>query len=204
MSSIKEKVFKFLKQNEILPGSRILIGLSGGPDSTTLLHILDQLKTSYPLSLACAYLDHGLRPIQEIEEEIALVKKICADLGVRLETERLARGYLKSSARSAGRSLEEAARQQRYSFLRDCAGRMGCEYIALGHSADDQIETLIMRFFQGVDITGLSGIPPRRGRVIRPIFDCRREEILEFLPVIWLIPRIQPISALNIYGIPSV
>ena len=76
----------------------------------------------------------------------------CSNLGLDLHWQRLAQGVLGQRARNTGRSLEEVARQARYAFLNEAASRAGCDYIAVGHTADDQVETVVMRFFQGVDL----------------------------------------------------
>jgi tRNA(Ile)-lysidine synthase len=88
---------------------------------------------------------------------------------------------LEGQARAGGRSLEELARQFRHRFLSATAERLGCRLIALGHTADDQAETLIMRFFQGAGVGGLAGIPERRGRLVRPLLGTRRAELLGYL-----------------------
>lgn len=187
MSSIKsqpdfkEKVLRYFKENGIPEHSRVLIGFSGGPDSNALLHVLVSLKERFPLSLTSAYMYHGIRPQEELEREFTFVKQICSSLNVKLVHERIAHGYLEKAAQSTGRSLEDVARQQRYSFFNDRADKLDCDFIALGHTEDDHIETLIMRFFQGVDITGLSGIPPKRENIIRPLFFCTRKEVLSYL-----------------------
>jgi len=180
-ATIKEKVLSYLRGNGIPPRAGVLVAVSGGPDSTALLHALVQLGDAHPLMLSCAYLDHGLRDRGEIEQETQLVGRLCARLGVSLTVESLPHGALRRLAARSKRSLEEAAREKRYAYLRACADRDGSHFIALGHTADDQVETLIMRFFQGADVTGLAGIPARRGRIIRPLIACSREEVLDYL-----------------------
>jgi tRNA(Ile)-lysidine synthase len=129
--------------------------------------------------LCAAYLDHGLRPAAERAAELAFVRRACAELGVPLRAGALPPGSLAAEAR--GRSLEQVAREHRYGFLAKAAEELGCAYIALGHTADDQAETLIMRFFQGTGPGGLAGIPERRGCYLRPLLECGRAELQAWL-----------------------
>jgi tRNA(Ile)-lysidine synthase len=126
-------------------------------------------------------LDHGIRSRSETDDELRFVQSCCSRLEVGLVWERLDPGVLQKRAETTGASLEETARLARYEFLRAAAVQRGCDWIALGHTADDQVETVLMRFFQGVDISGLSGIPVIRDDLIRPLIECSREEILHYL-----------------------
>ena len=178
---IERKVLSYLQSEGIEKGAKLLIAFSGGPDSTVLLHILKDLQTDFPFTLCCLYVDHGIRRGHEIKREIDFIVRTCRALSVKLTIERIPPGELQAAARSSGQSLEHIARQKRYEFLYRCAEKSGCRYIALGHNANDQLETLIMRFFQGSNFSGLTGIPRRRGKIIRPIFFCSREEVLRYL-----------------------
>jgi len=178
---IERKVLRYLQSEDIEKGAKLLIAFSGGPDSTALLHILKELQTDFPLTLCCLYVDHGIRHGDEIEREIDFIIKTCRALSVGLIIERIPPGELQAAARSSGQSLEHVARRRRYEFLYRCAQHTGCRYIALGHTANDHLETLIMRFFQGSDFSGLTGIPRRRGKIVRPIFFCSRDEVLQYL-----------------------
>lgn len=178
---IERKVLRYLQSEDIERGAKLLIAFSGGPDSTALLYILKDLRTDFPRSLSCLYVDHGIRRGEEIEREIDFIISTCRALSVKLRIERIPPGELRALARNSGQSLEDIARRKRYEFLYRCAEHAGCRYIALGHTANDHLETLIMRFFQGSDFSGLTGIPRRRGKIIRPIFFCSRDEVLQYL-----------------------
>jgi tRNA(Ile)-lysidine synthetase-like protein len=180
-SGCEEQVRHYLIRQEIEPRSHLLVAFSGGPDSSALLAILAGLRSSFPLVLSAAHLDHGLRSAAERAEELRQVTSRCRELKIELVHEAVPPGRLRRLARCGGRSLEDVARQERYAFLRRAASKLGADYIALGHNADDQAETLIMRFFQGSDIGGLRGIPRARGKILRPLIDCRREEIVACL-----------------------
>jgi tRNA(Ile)-lysidine synthase len=178
---LEGRILRFFRRQGLSLSSRVLVGFSGGPDSRALLELLASLAKVHPLSLSAAYLDHGLRPEAERREEEVLVGRACASLGVPLQRGALAPGLLERRARESGRSLEELAREFRHRFLSQTADRLGCQLIALGHTADDQAETLIMRFFQGAGVGGLAGIPERRGRLVRPLLGTRRTELLRYL-----------------------
>jgi tRNA(Ile)-lysidine synthase len=154
-----------------------LVAFSGGSDSRALLGLL--AARGGARRLAAAYLDHGLRPKVERAAELEHVRRVCAGLGLSLRVGCLPPGSLAAEAR--GRSLEQVARERRYRFLMEVAREQDCDYIALGHTADDQAETLIMRFFQGAGLGGLGGIPERRGPFIRPLLACRRAELQAWL-----------------------
>jgi tRNA(Ile)-lysidine synthase len=179
--TVEEKVLRYFRRFGIVPGSTVLIALSGGPDSLCLLSVLHQLRDRYPVSLSAAYLDHGIRTAPEREGELEFVRSSCAAMGIDLSWERLPQGLLEKRSGDTGGSLEDVARQARYAFLREAAARKACDYIAFGHTADDQIETVVMRFFQGAGLGGLPGIPPIRRDLIRPLIDCTRAQILDYL-----------------------
>jgi tRNA(Ile)-lysidine synthase len=178
---LEQRVLHYLHRYEIGRGSKVLVAFSGGPDSLCLLRVLQRIGNRHPLALRAAYLDHWIRPEAERKTERRFVRATCSRLGVELSWHGFSEGVLEQRAESTGRSLEEIARRARYEFLGSAASQTGCEYIALGHTADDQVETVVMRFFQGVDLSGLPGIPPRREELIRPLIDCTRSEILGYL-----------------------
>jgi tRNA(Ile)-lysidine synthase len=172
------KVTTTIKKHSMLSGEeRILIGLSGGPDSVCLLYILNNLRDKFMLDLYAVYIDHGLRP-EEIPDEVEFCKKLCERLSVPFITKVI---DVKTYAKEQGLNKQEAARELRYRTFEETACEVKANTIALGHTADDQLETFLMRFFRGSGPAGLSGIPPVRGSIIRPLIDTERREIEEFL-----------------------
>ena len=153
----------------------VLVALSGGPDSTALLHVLHKLAPRLGIRVAAAVIDHGLR--RESAEEARMVCRRCRDLALRCETVRVEVAGL----RRRHVSLQEAAREARLAALSELASRWGCHKVALGHTADDQAETVLFRILRGTGVEGLAGIPYRRDCFIRPLLDVRRAEILSFL-----------------------
>ncbi len=167
--------------------SRVLIGVSGGPDSTALLHAVDRLKSHLGFTLAAAHLDHMLR--DESHEEAEFVREMCARLGVPAYCDRR---DVREFARREGMSVEQAGRVQRYEFFEEARKRAGADLIATAHHRDDAVETFFLRVLKGSSLAGLGGIPPVRGRIIRPFIDATRDEIIAFLDAEGLEYRLDP------------
>ncbi|MDC7232397.1 MAG: tRNA lysidine(34) synthetase TilS [Spirochaetales bacterium] len=166
----------------------VVCALSGGPDSTALLYLLNHLKTKIPFSLAAAYVDHGIRSDAERSEEALHVERLCDDLTVPLYTKRLSPGFLESYARLKGCGVEAAARTYRYHFFDRVRSRLnsspeagGDILFALGHNRNDQCETFLMRLFGASSLEGLKGIPRKRGPYIRPLMNTSRQDIEAYL-----------------------
>jgi tRNA(Ile)-lysidine synthase len=146
-------------------GETVLVGVSGGADSVALLHVLLALAPSLRLHLHALHVDHALRPDSAADAEF--VVSLGVRLGVPVDVARV---------RVGDGSVEAAARMARHAALEACAERLGAQRIALGHTADDQAETLLMRMLEGTGVRGLAGIPHVRGRVIRPLLDARHRD----------------------------
>ena len=156
---------------------KVLVGLSGGPDSVCLLHVLHRLKDRLALDLAALYIDHGLRP-DETRAEIEFCSQLCGELSVDFLDRPI---DVRTYAKEHGSNLQEAARELRYMTFESVAYEIGAKKIALGHTVNDQLETFFMRMFRGSGPRGLSGIPPGRGMIIRPLLDVDREDIENYL-----------------------
>jgi tRNA(Ile)-lysidine synthase len=173
---VLSQVLHTIREQALLgAGERVLVAVSGGPDSTALLHALKQLASRLHIGLVAATVDHGLRP--ESGSEAALVAERCRALGVACEI--LVVDV--KAARHAHVSWQEAARNVRLSALQEAAVRLGCARVALGHTADDQAETVLFRIVRGTGVGGLAGIPYQRGIFVRPLLDVRRKGIMAFL-----------------------
>jgi tRNA(Ile)-lysidine synthase len=158
-------------------GETVLVGLSGGPDSVCLLRALDIIRPSLNLSLYALYIDHGLRP-DETPMEIDFCKNLCERLSVPfIHREIDVKGY----ALMHGLGKQEAGRELRYALFDEVSASINARKVALGHTADDRAETFIMRLLRGAGTKGLSGIPPVRKNIIRPLIDVERREIEKFL-----------------------
>jgi tRNA(Ile)-lysidine synthase len=173
---VLSRVLGTIREHGLLAkGDRVLVAVSGGPDSTALLHVLLKLAPRLGITLAVASVDHGLR--EESAREAGLVAERCRVAGLDCEVVVVDVG----KARRQHVSVQEAARNARLSALQQAAARLGCAKVALGHTADDQAETVLFRILRGTGIAGLAGIPYQRGRFVRPLLDVRREEVLAFL-----------------------
>ena len=165
-----EKVFGTIRRHAMLAGGEtVLVGVSGGADSVALLHALLALRPRLGLTLHVLHVNHGLRP--EADSEAAFVEDRGLRWGVPIIVERV------HVVAEAGESLEAWARRQRYAAFSKWARAVGASRVALGHTADDQAETVLMRLLEGAGPRGLTGIPPVRGRYIRPLIEVRRREI---------------------------
>ncbi|HEV8585813.1 MAG TPA: tRNA lysidine(34) synthetase TilS [Methylomirabilota bacterium] len=151
-------------------GETVLVSVSGGADSVALLHVLKTLAPPLALTLHVLHVDHGLRPDSARDGEF--VRALGARLGVPVEVVRVQVGT---------GSVEAAARAARHAALEAAADRAGATRIALGHTADDQAETLLMRLLEGTGVRGLAGIPAVRGRLIRPLLESRHRATVAML-----------------------
>lgn len=177
--NIIERVRRTIESHTLLvPGDRVVVGLSGGADSVSLLEILSSLKDEYNLTLIPAHLNHRFRGDESDGDD-----RFCRDISARHGLKLVSEGVdLPALIREKGLSPQAGARQVRYDFFRRTAAARGASRIALGHHADDQAETFLMRLLRGAGSRGLSGIPVYRDPgVIRPLLEIRRREILEFL-----------------------
>lgn len=174
VTNVRESILKF---GMLKGGERVLLAVSGGADSTAMLHALHALKDELGLKLAVCHLNHNLRGA-ESERDFNFVKKTAKGLGILFEGKKLKPGELK---KLKGESLQAAAREKRYAFFEEAAGKRASDRVALGHTLDDQAETVLMRLIKGSGPEGLSGIPPVRDRFIRPLIETSREEVEGFL-----------------------
>jgi tRNA(Ile)-lysidine synthase len=175
---ITERVKQTITKYSMLSGGeRVLVGLSGGPDSVCLLHILSELRDDFNLTLLPIYIDHGLRP-EERDAEIDFCRSLSDSLDIPFAVKEV---DVRDFSEREGFSIQEAARILRYGAFEDYAYSMDADRIATGHNADDQAETVVMRLLRGSGAKGLSAIPPVRGKIIRPLIETGRQEIEEYL-----------------------
>src|SRR5262245_38931592 len=159
------------------PGSRVLAAVSGGSDSVALLFLLRDLAENGKFALAgLAHLNHGLRSTADRDE------RFCRELAERMHLRIMVKKEdVKRHARGRNLSVEDAARRIRYDFLEQAADALGADRIAVGHTQDDQAETFLLQLIRGSGLTGLAGISPRRGRIIRPLLDVSRGDLRRYL-----------------------
>jgi tRNA(Ile)-lysidine synthase len=163
----------------LIPGEQVIVAVSGGPDSVALLSVLLALHSSWDLCLWAVHFDHGLRGI-ESQNDAKFVKDFCDRIGIDLTIRNL--DLQRSMARERGESLQQYASKVRYEALFRIADEKGAMKIALGHTADDQAETVLMWMIRGSGTGGLGGMSPvRNSSVIRPLLGFSRAEILGYL-----------------------
>jgi tRNA(Ile)-lysidine synthase len=175
--SLPSRALRTLRAHQMVPpGGRVLVALSGGPDSVVLLHVLLALQRLGELVVAgAAHFNHRLRDAAADDERFC--RELAAELGLPIE---VGGDDVRALARAQHRSLEDAARTARYAFLEAAADRGGADAIAVGHSMDDQAETFLLRLLRGAGPRGLAGIRPKAGRVIRPLLEVSRADLRAF------------------------
>jgi len=173
---IVHKIVRLSTDRQLLArGDAIIAGISGGADSTALLHIL--ASSGLDLRLTAVYIDHGLRP-GETDAELAFTKKLAESLGATYLASRV---EVRAYQREQGYSLEEAARILRYRELENIRAAHDARAIAVGHTADDQVEELLLRLTRGTGLKGLSGMAAMHRRIIRPLLTESKTSLLAYL-----------------------
>ena len=175
MPGLIQQVKQTIKEWKMLSGGQTVVAaVSGGADSVVMIHLLLELSEELGLRIIAAHMDHGLRG-EESRRDHDFVKGLAKRLGLEFVSKRLKKGELKG----LGGSPQEAARVKRYAFFSDVALKYKAQRVALGHTSDDQAETVIMRLLKGSSLSGLSGIPPVRGVFVRPLIQTSRASVEE-------------------------
>ena len=184
------------KYNLLQKGDKVVLGLSGGPDSVCLLHILKQLENEYDISIYAAHLNHQIRGI-EAQKDVMYISNLCDSLGVKLFVKSInVPAYCKENSLS----IEEGARKLRYEMFYEIKQKTKSNKIAIGHNLNDQAETILMRLMRGTGLQGLKGIEYKRDdTIIRPILDIERSSIEKYCDEYNLNPRIDSTNLENIY-----
>jgi len=193
---LAERVAVYIGRHGLVSaGETVVVGVSGGPDSACLLHVLAGWRDTLGIGLHVAHLNHTLRGA-EADGDAEYVSGLARALGV---TASLGLRDVRSYRTEHRLSLEEAARQVRYEFLAETAVSVGAKTVALGHTADDQAETVLMRLVRGAGALGLQGMQPLTEwgsiggvtglRVIRPLLEASRPEVEAYCQQHNLAPR---------------
>ena len=174
---LEKKVRETIERyNLVEKGDKIIVALSGGPDSMCLLYTLNKMKKELDLSIHCVYLNHMIR--EEAREDEKLITSFCQNQNISLS---IYRRNVPELSKKLKLSLEECGRLIRYRILRKELKTKKFTKIATAHHLDDNIETLLMRMFKGTSIKGLSVIKPKKGKIIRPLIECTKSEILQYV-----------------------
>ena len=178
MDSLIEKIKKTLVDHKMVDsGDSVLVGVSGGPDSVALLHGLFELKSEFGVDLAVAHLNHSARG-EESDGDAEFVKDLGKTFGIKTWVEKENVAAHKTATKS---SFQEAARDLRLEFFQKVMKQARANKIALGHTMDDQAETVLMNLLRGSGLKGMGGMRPVRHPYIRPLFGCSRSEVIRFL-----------------------
>jgi tRNA(Ile)-lysidine synthase len=173
-----EKVRRYISENSLInSGDRIVVSLSGGPDSVALLHILHEIRDELGIELWAFHLNHMLRGGESDSDE-EFCEKLCCSMGVELFS---FRDDIAGRSADEKISVEAAGREKRYAILQEiCSGRR-INKIATAHNLNDNAESVLMNIIRGTGMNGLCGIRPKRGNIIRPMLCVRKTEVLGYL-----------------------
>lgn len=163
------------KYNMLEKGDKIVVGVSGGPDSMTLLHILQKFKEKYDIEIFVAHINHMIRENAKIDEKY--VEDYCKKNNIQCFVKR---ADVVAKAQIDKNGVEEAGREVRYNFFNEVLKRTNSNKIAIAHNLNDNSETVIMNCLRGTGLAGLKGIEPKRGKYIRPLIETPREEIEKY------------------------
>src|SRR6056297_1545842 len=184
MSSIAETLQTALltsaEEVGLEPGDTLCIAFSGGPDSTALLSLLKSIQSKLSLDLYAVYIDHGIRTLIEREQELRIVRSLCSSLDIPLYIKFLPPGYIRRHDNEQ-LGTEASARVYRYAFLHKIAEVVESRFTALGHTFDDQVETVLMRCFQGSGPKGLKGISSQTDWLWRPLLNISKTDLHDYL-----------------------
>ena len=193
---MEEQVLRTIKKyNLINNGDKIVIGVSGGPDSICLLHVLNAIKKKLEFEIFVAHINHMIRDVADIETEY--VKEFCKDLGVPCFVKKV---DVISIAKQEKRGTEETGRDIRYDFFNEILLKTGANKIATAHNKNDKVETMVFNMLRGSGLSGLKGIEPKRDeKYIRPLIEIERDEIEEYCNKNNLNPKYDESNLENIY-----
>ena len=196
----KNKVHHFIQKFDLIQeNSKLLVGVSGGPDSLVLLHFLKHNQSIWNYDIIVAHVDHMFRG-EESYEDYLFVEQTCKQWGIMFEGTRIdVPAYMKRT----GESAELAARNLRFAFFEEMMKKHDCTTLVLGHHGDDQVETMLMRLTRGASGKARAGIPSKRafvnGCIIRPFLVVTKSEIKDYASFYQLKPRLDPSNEENDY-----
>jgi tRNA(Ile)-lysidine synthase len=177
-STLHRRVLATIERHSMVrPGDRIGVAVSGGADSVALLRLLGEMQAQLGIRLLVLHFNHQLRGTEADQDEL-FVAILAREFGFDFVADR---ADVAGAARRNGWNLEDAARRLRYRFFESTASAKGLHRVAVAHTADDQAETVLGRLFRGTGPTGLAGIHPVSGQIIRPLLDIRRQELRDYL-----------------------
>ncbi len=199
--NLEEKILKTIETYQLVKkGDKIVLGVSGGPDSMCMLHTFinlcqdDQKSPSLLAQIVVAHVNHMLR--KESEEEEQYVKKFCEKNGIEFYAKRI---DVQKMAHTNKTGIEETGRTARYEFFNEVLKQTKATKIAVAHNQNDKIETILLHLLRGSGMEGLKGIEPKRGNIIRPLIACERTQIEQYCEQNHLHPKIDKSNFDNTY-----
>lgn len=169
IQTVQKILAKYIEVND-----RVILAVSGGPDSMCLLDLCRRILK--PEQIVVAHFDHHVR--EDSGRDAAIVRDYCAKHGLVFE---LSEADILDEAENQKRTVEEMGRILRYAFFRELREKYGAKYIVVAHHGDDQIETILMHFVRGTNLHGLSGMSEMEGDILRPLLSCTKKELLEYI-----------------------
>ena len=197
---MKQKVLETIKKyNLIQNGDKIVLGVSGGPDSISMLDILNEIRidktNNLDFNIVVAHVNHMIR--EEAGEDLEFVKNFCNKIGVEFCSKSI---DIQKIANNNKIGTEEAGRKLRYSFFEEIKNKTKSNKIAIAHNLNDKVETILMNIIRGTGTNGLTGIEPIRNNLyIRPLIEIERKEIEKYCEENKLEPKIDKTNFENIY-----
>lgn len=194
---LEEKVLATIrKYNLIENGDKIVLGVSGGPDSLAMLNILNKIKNEniYNFNICVAHINHGIRENAKIDEQFVL--DFCKSINVNCY---VLNTNIKEISEKEKIGIEETGRKIRYDFFNEILEKTNSNKISIAHNLNDNAETVIMNIIRGTGLSGLKGIEPINYKYIRPMIECNREEIEKYCEIEKLNPRHDESNDENIY-----
>ena len=193
---MKSKVIDTIKRyNLIQSGDKLVLGVSGGPDSISMLNILNEIKEEWQFQIYVAHINHMIR--KEADDDEIYVQQYCEKNNIQFFVKRV---NVQEIANIEKIGTEEAGRNIRYEFFEEILQKVGANRIAIAHNKNDKIETIVMNLLRGSGLSGLKGIEPiREQKIIRPLIECERKEIERYCEQYKLEPRIDKTNFENDY-----
>ena len=193
---LENEVLKTIEKYKMIEvGDKIVIGVSGGPDSITLLNLLNNFREKLNINIYVAHINHMIR--KEADEETEYVRNFCNSINAQFFCKKI---NVEEEAKKLKIGTEEAGRNIRYEFFEEVAKKVGANKIATAHNSNDNAETVLMNIIRGSSISGLKGIEAlRENRFIRPLIETSRDKIEEYCKIEKLEPRYDKTNKENIY-----
>lgn len=193
---MKNKVIETIKKYKLIEaGDKIVLGVSGGPDSISMLNILNEIKDEFDFKIYVAHINHLIR--EEAIDDEKFVENYCKKNDISFFCKR---AEVQKIAETQKIGTEEAGRNVRYEFFEEVYSKVGANKIAIAHNKNDKIETIIMHLLRGSGLSGLKGMQPiRDNKYIRPLIECERNEIEQYCEENKLEPRIDKTNFENEY-----